>query len=522
MKNKLISIMAVGVLSLSMLAGCGAKGTGSASNANGKIAAGTLVYGSHDYTRINPAIDEHGEINLLLFDGLTSHNKDGKVEPGLAKSWEIDQNSNTYTFHLRKGVKWHDGKEFTADDVKFTIDAIMNKKNESEIASNYAEIKKITVKDKYTVSFQLKEKNVAFLDYMTIGILPKHLLQGKNMQTDSFFKHPVGTGPYKLKEWTQGQSISLEKNDQYYKGEPKIANIVFKIVPDDSAKALQLKSGEINLAMVTPKDTQNFSSDKGYSVYKMKTADYRGIMYNFKNAFWKKNKNIIPGINYGIDREAMVKSVLLGEGITAYSPIQRNRFNDSSIEKFQYNPEKAKQIIEKAGWKLGKDGIYEKSGQKLSFTVNVMEGDQVRADLAAVASQQLKKIGVDCKAKIASKIDWEHQEAFLIGWGSPFDADDHTYKIFSTDQASNYNYYSDTKVDTALKKARQINNQAERKNYYSQFLKETVVNPPYTFFCYVDVNYVSGVKIKGITKNTILGHHGVGIFWNVKDWELEK
>ena len=527
MRKKLTVLAMVCALGLSLLAGCGSKtdssGTGSVSGTAAETSAdgSTLVYGSGDYTRINPAMDEHGEINLLLFDGLTAHDGDGSVKPGLAERWKIDEKTHTYTFYLRKGVKWHDGKAFTAADVKFTIDAIRNPDNQSEIASNYEDIEKITVKDPYTIQFRLKEKNVAFLDYMTIGILPEHCLKGKNMQSDDFFRHPIGTGPYKLSSWTQGQSIVLKKNDAYYKGAPHIGTIVFKIVNDDNAKAMQLQSGELNLAQVTPKDLASFEKDSQYTVYEMKTADYRGIMYNFNNSFWKKNKDVIPAINYAVDREAMVKSVLLGEGDVAYSPLQRNQYNDTSIEKFSYNPEKAKQILEKAGWKAGKDGIREKNGRKLSFTITVKEGDQVRADLASVVSQQLKKVGILCKSQIASEIDWENQQAFLVGWGSPFDADDHTYKIFVTGQGSNFNYYSDPAVDRALTRARQTDSRKKRKAYYSEFLKELTKNPPYTFLCYVDANYVSNVKIHGITTDTVLGHHGVGIFWNVEDWTLE-
>lgn len=558
MKKRLFALFCATVMSASVLAGCGNSANNAApadsnettteetteattetseetdatesdateveaESADASEAAGgsTLIYGSNDYTRINPAIDEHGEINLLIFDGLTAHDAENNVIPGLAESWDIDDENNTYTFHLKDGVKWHDGEAFTADDVKFTIEAIMNPDNESEIASNYEEVESITVEDEKTVTFKLSEKNVAFLEYMTIGILPKHLLDGKDMQNDEYFKKPVGTGPYKLTEWVEGQSITLTANADYYRGAPHIETIVFKIVDDDNAKALQLQSGEINFAKITPKDTKALAVKDGFTVYNMKTSDYRGIMYNFNNQFWKDNADIIPAINYGIDRQAMVDAVLLGDGIVGYGPLQRNVYNDESTNIWDYNPEKAKEIIENAGWTLGDDGIYEKDGQKLSFTVNCKEGDQVRADLAAVASQQLAQIGVECKSEIKSSIDWAGQEAFLIGWGSPFDADDHTWKVFGTDKGANYNAYSDAKVDEALKNARQTDDAAERAKYYSEFLKAMNENPPYTFFCYVDVDYVSNVKINGITPETILGHHGVGIFWNVEEWTLD-
>ena len=492
--------------------------------AGGDVKADTensIIYASNDYTRINPAIDEHGEINLLIFDGLMGHDKDNNVVPALAEKYDLDNDTNTYTFKLRKGVKWHDGEDFTADDVKFTIDQIMDPDNESEIACNYEDVEKITVKDDQTISFKLKEPNVSFLEYMTIGILPKHLLEGKNMQEDGYFKAPVGTGPYKFESWDEGQSIVLKRNDDYWNGKPNIEEIIFKIVPDDNAKALQLESGEVDFSQLTPKDTKKLEGKDGFDVYKMKTSDYRGIMYNFNNPFWTENKELIHAINCAVDRDAMIKSVLLGEGIPAYGPLARNEFNDKNIKQESYDPKKAQKIIEDNGWKKNDDGIYEKDGKTFTFTINCKEGDQVRADLAAVACQQLKDIGVDAKYEVKSEIDWENQEAFLIGWGSPFDADDHTYKVFGTEKGNNYNAYSNKTVDESLTKARQTSDKAERQKYYSQFQQALVDDPAYTFFCYVDVNYVAGKKIEGITKDTVLGHHGVGIFWNVKDWKLK-
>ena len=136
----------------------------------------TLVYGSTDYTRINPAMDEHCEINVLLFDGLTDHDGDNQIIPRLAKSWEYDEENLTYTFHLEEGVKWHDGEPFTAEDVKFTFEAIMDPANESENAPDYEDIESIEVIDEHTVAFHLSNVNTAFLEYMTKPVMPKHLL----------------------------------------------------------------------------------------------------------------------------------------------------------------------------------------------------------------------------------------------------------------------------------------------------------------------------------------------------------
>lgn len=482
----------------------------------------TLVYASGDYTRINPAMDEHGEINLLLFDGLTAHNGENEVVPALAKSWEFDEASCTYTFHLEEGVRWHDGEPFTAEDVKFTIEAIMDPENGSENAPNYEDVEEIKVVDETTVAFRLAAPNVAFLDYMTMAVLPKHLLEGENMQEADFFRAPVGTGPYKLESWDTGQAIVLVKNDAYFRGAPHIDRVIFKIVTDDNAKALQMEAKEVDLALLTPKAAQSFADRAGYVCYDMETSDYRGILFNFQNEFWQKNRDIIPAVCYAIDRQAIIDAVLLGQGMPAYGPLQRNRYNNENVEQYAYNPQKAREALEAAGCVMGENGFYERNGEKLSFVISVGAGDQVRIDMAQAAAQQISQIGIECKVEIPTRIDWESQMAYLIGWGSPFDADDHTYKVFGTDKGANYSGYSNEAVDRYLTQARQSDDPKVRAEAYDRFQEELAKDPAYAFICYIDANYVADASIHGISPNTVMGHHGVGIFWNIEDWTIEE
>lgn len=520
MKLKKLKVISL-VMILSLMVGCSTTKDNKQDDTSKVSNEKVLVYGSGDYTSINPALYEHGEINSLIFNGLTAHDKDNKVVPSLAESWEIDKESNTYTFKLRNNVKWHDGEKFTADDVKFTLETIMNPDNASEIASNYEDITNIEVIDEYTLKITLKAPNVAMLDYLTIGILPKHLLEGKDIVTDSYNQNPIGTGPFKLEKWDKGQSITLVKNEDYFEKEPGLDKIVFKIVTDAKAKAMQLKSGELDFAQITPKDMGIFEENKDFTVNIMKTSDYRGIMYNFNAPLFKNNRELPNALSYAIDRKAIVESVLLGHGEIAYSPLQIGNYNNPDIEKFDYNPAKAKEELEKNGWEKGTDGIYEKNGTKLAFEIVCGEGDQVRVDMANICAQQLKEIGADVKVSVNAKVDWENQDSYLIGWGSPFDPDDHTYKVFGTDKGSNYNAYSNSKIDEILKKARENDNEEERLKYYKEFQVEMTKDMPYTFISYIDAIYVGKSNIKGITPETILGHHGVGIFWNIVDWTIE-
>lgn len=509
------------VLALAMLLTLAACGGDNTDGNDVQSGGSTLVYGSGDYTRINPAMDEHGEINVLLFDGLTDHDGDGQVIPRLAERWDYDPDTLTYTFYLAQGVTWHDGQPFTAEDVKFTYEAIMDPDNGSENAPNYEDVTDITVIDDHTVSFTLSAVNTAFLEYMTMAILPQHLLEGEDMQTSDFFRAPVGTGPYKLESWDVGQSITLVKNSDYFAGAANIDTIVFKIVTDSNAKAMQLQTGELDLAQVTPKDAASFEGKAGYTVYDMTTSDYRGILYNFNNTYWQENGDLIPAISCAIDRQAIVDAVLLGRGEVAYSPLQRNIYNDPDVERWDYDPARAEQLLTEAGCTKDSEGFWQRNGQRIGFTINASPDDQVRIDMAQAAAQQLRSIGLDVQAAIpAEGIDWGGQECCIIGWGSPFDADDHTYKVFGTDKGANYSGYSNAQVDEALTKARQTDDPAERAAAYAEFQQALAAAPAYTFFCYIDAIYVAADNIQGITPDTVLGHHGVGIFWNICDWTV--
>ncbi len=483
-------------------------------------AATTLTYGSGDYTSINPALYEHGEINSLLFLGLTAHDKDNNVVPGLASEWSWDDATLSYTFRLRDGLTFHDGKPLTSADVKFTFDVIRDEVNGSENASNYEDIVSIETPDEKTVVFTLAAPNAAMPDYLTMGILPRHLLEGKNIPEDGFNQSPIGAGPYKLASWDIGQSIVMEKFDSFCLGAPKIDRIIFKIVPDYNARALQLKSGELDLALLTPKDAEEFKRLEGFDVYSMDTADYRGILYNFNNPFWQENPGLPAALSRAVDREAIVQAVLLGQGQAAYSPLQKGPYNNPDIEKYDYNPDKAKAEIEKLGWTTGPDGFYEKDGKQLAFSIAAPSTDQVRVDMANICAQSLKDIGVNATVDLPARTDWANQYAYLIGWGSPFDPDDHTYKVFGTDKGANYSGYSNAKVDELLTHARAHEKPEERLPLYKEFQEELARDPAYTFIAYIDAMYVAKKGLSGITSDTVLGHHGVGIFWNVWQWSL--
>jgi len=246
-------------------------------------------------------------------------------------------------------------------------------------------------------------------------------------------------------------------------------------------------------------------------------------LYNFRNEYWQENADLIPAINYCIDRQAIIDAVLLGHGQIAYGPLQKNKYNCEDVEKYDFNLDKAAEAFTAAGCEKDDESYWTRDGKRIGFTIDATPSDQVRIDMAQIAAQQLKEAGLDVRAEVpAEGIDWGGQECCIIGWGSPFDADDHTYKVFGTDKGANYNGYSNEKVDAYLKAARETTDENERMTQYALFQKELAKTPAFTFFCYIDAMYVGAKNISGIDQNMVLGHHGVGIFWNVCDWTISE
>ena len=511
MKKLLLCIMAV---LLVLAGGCGEE---RAATADGN----TLVYGSHDYERINPIRDEYGEIDALLFDGLTRRDGTGMTVPALAESWTYDEATHTYTFHLRADVTWHDGKPLCADDVKFTIGAILDPKNRSLQRPYFEDVREITAVDAGTVRIQLAVHNEAFLDYMTQPILPAHLLAGEDLAQTGFFHRPIGTGPYKIESWEAGKEIVLVRNEHYYRGAPKIEHIIFRVTANDDGEAAGLTDGNIDIARLTPKNADAFAGKTGYCCYDMTTTDYRAILYNFKHPYWQRNRDLIPAISYAVNRQAIVRDALFGHGIPAYGPLQRNRYNNPNIEHYDYNPAKARALLEAAGCAMGAQGYYERGGEEVGFVLSVQNDRFGRFEIVTAVAKQLNAVGIHCTVEQPAQVDWDGQMAYLIGWGSPLDADAHTYKVFGTQQVANDGRYANPRVDAYLTAARQTRDPDERMRLYGLFQEELAKDPPYTFVCYVDSVYVTNTRVHGITEDLLLGHRGSGIFWNIHEWTLD-
>lgn len=522
--NKLTKLLACFLIIFSIsLTGCGKK-TEQTSGSKDKKSEKTLVYGAEfEDDNLNPILSTANASNLI-FRGLMKFDENNESKPDIAESYTVSEDKMSYDFKIKKGIKFHDGEELKAEDVVFTIMSIKDDKVNSQIKPEFEEIKDVQAVNDYEVKINLKSPFPPLLDKLTIGIVPKHCLDGKDINTAEFNQKPIGAGPYKFEKWDKGNSITLSKFKDYYGKTGNIDKIVFKFVPDYNVRAMQLQTGEIDLAYLEPSQVEKIEKLDNIKIYKLPTADYRCIMYNLNNDILK-DINVRKAFNYAVNRKGVVDGILLGYGKEAYSPIQINKFNNPDVEKYTYDLEKVNALLDEAGWKKGSDGIRVKDGKKLAFTLTTPITDEVRVNMANYLASEFKKIGADIKVDALdwNAIDIGKCDAFVLGFGSPYDADDCTYKLFSSSQTGedgeNYGNYSNPKVDESLKKARTVEDEEQRKKLYGEFQAELAEDPPYNFIVYLDALYGLNKRVSGVVEKP-LGHHGAGFMWNVEEWNI--
>lgn len=485
----------------------------------------TLVYAGEAESTINPLLNSHEELPELIFSGLMKYDAKGKPVPELAESYTYEPETFTYTFHLRKGVKWHDGKEFTAEDVVYTYTELTKDKTlAASITSNYEDITNVTAPDKYTVVMKLRQYDAAIVDYFTMGILPSHLLKGKDIHTAAFNQAPVGTGRYKFLSWDRaGGMITMERNEAYYGKIPNIKRIVYRTVSDETAKATMLHSHEADLAWLNANYAKQFEGQKAFRSWKFSTADYRGAAMDMASAFWQKNADSIGVLNYALDKNAIVQSVLNGQGHIAYSPIQLNPLGtNSAADIYPYDLTKFAQKMEKLGWVKGSDGIYARHGEKFHFTIQTREYEEERVAIAKLMSSMLKQAGVDMEIVLVTKFNWTAgYNGFLAGFATQFDPD-MIYSQFVTGASGNTMHYSNAEVNRLLAEGRHTQNIAARKKIYGKFEEVYARSPGILLVAYMDGNYVGMSGIEGLDTTRVLGHHSVGVMWNIENWQITR
>ncbi len=474
-------------------------------------------------SRMNPIFSEdHDSVLALVFSGLTRFDENMNLKPDLAKSWQISKDGLSYEFELRADVFWHDGVKFSAKDVEFTLKSLLNKRLLSPLRENFKDIKSIELLSDTRLRIRLSKPFPALLDSLSVGMIPKHLLENEDINKAYFNQKPIGTGPYKLKLWKKGFFTELEANENFYLGEVKTKKLILKHIKDPKIAAIELKNRLVDVALIDYNLLKDFKNDKNFKLKIEKSADYRALMFSFKNEFLR-DINVRKALNYAVNKEAIVKNLMHNMGFVARHPLENSWANTKSFKSaYEYDLNKANELLQRAGFRKNKEGIYEKNGKILEFEIYTMSEDPLRVALTQVLLSEFKKLGVVAKgiAKPSGSFDYTKVDSFLVGWGSPYDPDLHTYRVFSTNKEWNFGDYSDKKVDESLTLARNTLDKKERQNQYLNFIKALDENPPFIFIAYIDYPVVFRKEIKGV-KSYILGHHGIGFAYNAWEWSFD-
>lgn len=487
----------------------------------------TLIIGvESEVAKINPAYSEdHDAAVALVFSGLVRMDENMQPQPDLAKAWSVSEDGLEYVFDLREDVLWHDGKKFSAADVKFSIEAFKNPQTNASIYVNFEDVKGLEILNDYKIKITLKQPFPAFLDALSVGILPKHLLENEDLNTAPFNQNPIGTGPFKFEKWKKGEYVSFVANENYHLARVASKRLILKSISDFNVAAVELKGGKIDAALIEPALLKNFEKDPQFKILHEKSADYRALMFNLNNKFFK-DKRVRLALNHAVNKQEIADKILHGYGFAAWHPLQNSWAAPQDFKGPAYDAARAEQLLREAGFVKNPSGFYEKDGKALEFEMYAFSSDPLRVSLAGILQNEFKKIGVQTKVivKPAGSFDLSKVDSFLIGWGSPLDPDFHTFRVFASSQDSalnpqgwNFGHYQDERVDEALLKARNSLGQEERKGHYANFIRALQENPPFLFIAYLDFALVYDAALQGV-KPHILGHHGVGFTWNVHEW----
>ncbi|CVK19835.1 peptide ABC transporter substrate-binding protein [Sporomusa sphaeroides] len=509
---------------------------------NKKIAVqqgGQLKYGSlQEPNTLNPLLSDFlstAEVGRLLFSGLVITGDKGEWLPDLAVDVPTMANGGVtpdglrITYRLRQGVKWHDGMEFTAEDVKFTWQLIMNRKVNIVWRDGYDKISDIETPDKYTVVIKFKEFYAPYLTLFTT-ILPKHRLENAgDINKAAFNRAPIGTGPFKFKDWQIAEAVVLEANTSYYRGKPVLDSIVYKVIPDANLLLTQLKTGELDIASnIGFSYLEQVKALDGIRTVIAPTMVWEHMDFNLDNVLFQ-DVRVRKAIALAIDPQAIITNVLKGVASPAYA--------DQSPLSWAYNPMQqptgkdintARNLLAQAGWQPGSDGIMTKENKKLAFSLTTPTGNRQREQTAQKIAEQLKEIGVLVEVRpvegqvfFSEVLKNRRFETALYAWMSGIDPDNtnlwHSRKIPGAANAytgQNYPGWRNPEVDRLTELGVRTVDIAARKDIYfliQDFIRQDCPVVPLFFRGNIDA-------VKTSVANYQPNPTPSGNMWNAWQW----
>ncbi len=507
LKNKkfIVILSAIMIFAL-VLTGCGPNDP-EGDNGGGEAAKDSLIIAQG----ADPAsLDPHAKndqpssrVNKQIYNTLVEQTIDMELVPGLAKNWnQVDE--TTWEFEIKEGIKFHNGEELKASDVKFSIDRM---KTSKEVAHIIAAIESIEVVNDYKVIIKTAQPFgplLAHLSHTAASIVNEKAVTEAG---DKYNEHPIGTGPFKFVSWDPGDRVTLERFDDYYKGPAKLKTVVFRNITEGTNRTFGLETGELDIAYEieamdkeTVRNHQNLQLIEGPSL----SMAYIG-MNNQKEPF--NNQKVREAVNYALDADAIIEAVLNGAGQKASSSIGPRVFahNDALIP-YEYDIEKAKELLKEAGHENG-------------FKTTIWTNDNpVRVQIAQIAQAQLKDVGIEVTIE---QLEWgtylertangEH-DMFILGWVSVTgDPDYGLYPLYHSSQhgpGGNRSFFANEEVDRLLEEGRSSIDIDERTEAYKKAQEIISRETPDAVLYYQTQNVGAQKSVKGFQLHPA-GHHSI-------------
>lgn len=464
-----------------------------------------------------PASDTDLDMSKLVFSGLMKYNEKQEQVPDLAESFEVSDDQKNYTFHLKKNIKWHDGKNLTANDVIFTVQCIKNPEYQSPLRANFQNVA-IEKIDEYAVKFTLTGE--AFSPFLkestTFGILPQHIWSGippKNVFLSEYNLKPVGSGPYKFSEYKKDKKTGVIKSytlisfEDYFDKKPYIKEIIFKFYDDYPSLIAAFNKKEIDGISFIPAEKKSDIS-KEINYFLLKLPRYYNIFLNQSKNKILEEKEVRKALAFAIDRQRIVDEALEGEGMIVDSPVLPGFLGfNPEVQKYNYNTSKANEILHQANWRDDDhDGIRSKNDTKLEINLTYAAQEEfTRA--SSIIKENWEKIGIktnlqeiDPTVLQSEYIRPRNYEALIYGQLISHDPDPYPFWHSSQreDPGLNLTSFKDKTADTLLEEARKTSDEKERRLKYLHFQNILAEEVP-TIFLYSST-YLYGVKknVKGI------------------------
>ncbi|MGD8769652.1 MAG: ABC transporter substrate-binding protein [Desulfobacterales bacterium] len=466
--------------------------------------------------RVDP--DFFQNLSLLLgknyfesFNGKTYLMSDSEMEKVKLESYAgellpVIEHNPVLLFHLRPGVRFHDGHHFDAYDVKFTYESIMNPKNLSPRIADYEPVKSVTVINPLTVKIVYKRLYSPAMGTWGMGILPEHLLNhnalkeeahrlGKDSNTFSmrqsrFNRHPVGCGPFRFQEWKSDQYIILNRFDDYWEGPPNYNKYVFRVIPDRLTQEMEFYAGTIDGYDVQPHQVKRLEKDQRFQSFSGTAFGYTYIGYNIRRKPFD-DPRVRRALGMAIDVDKIIDYVLYGQGERITGPfVKQTDYYNQAIEPVPYDPQGALTLLAAAGWKPDKQGWLTKNGSKFQFTLITNNGNDLRKAILAIAQDAWKQIGIDVHTDllewsvfIQERVNKADFDALILGWQMGIDPD--LYQIWHSSQTNPYQLnfvsFKDTEADDLIIKIRQEYDHNRQVRYCHSLHEIIAKEQPYTF-----------------------------------------